>query len=197
MGRHPHLQNFAAKPTSLQHLLKLRNELDSPIIRWLSAFNDDDLVRGPIGARLDLARLRRHDDAVTAGRGPRPRQQAQRQRASADAAAAPAAPARAVSPHCWFLVPLLRAALHYEPLTRKHLLGPAIAAANAVQADAWLQLRTAVECLRIRSPLYQNSHELKEDQVSNIFFKTTGSPRIDPRLQALLRTILERPHANA
>jgi hypothetical protein len=42
--------------------------------------------------------------------------------------------------------------LHYEPLTR---LGPAIAAANAVQADAWLQLRSAVECLRIRSPLYQ------------------------------------------
>ena len=62
------LQNYDANPSSLAHLLLLRNDRDSTIVRWLAAFDDETLLHGAAGARFDMERLRRYDATL----GPRP-----------------------------------------------------------------------------------------------------------------------------
>ena len=89
------LQNYDVNPSSLAHLLLLRNDRDSTIVRWLAAFDDETLLHGAAGARFDLERLRLHDATL----GPRP---------NARRASKARTGANAFSPDSWLLVPILR-----------------------------------------------------------------------------------------
>ena len=182
------LQNYAANPNSLAHLLLLRNERDSTIVRWLSAFDDDALLRGTAGARFDAERLRRHDATL----GSRP---------SARRASKARTGDNAFSPDSWLLVPILRVAWGYTNLSRVNTTRVAERAAEAVQAGTWERLitsyRTHTSKLRARprrggKGLYEGCHHFTVAQAKLLFYSTQDGQMLDGSTLALIRTILER-----
>ena len=182
------LQNYAANPSSLAHLLLLRNDRDSTLVRWLAAFDDDALLHGAAGARFDLERLQRHD--ATLGSRPNARR-ASKARTGANA----------FSPDSWLLVPILRVAWGYTNLSRVNTTRVAERAAEAVQAGAWAALTTAYRThtskLRARpvrggKGLYESCHHFTVAQVQLLFYGTQDGKLLDDSILALIRTILDK-----
>ena len=156
------LQNYDVNPSSLAHLLLLRNDRDSTIVRRLTAFDNENLER-----------LRRHDATL----GPRP-----------NARRASKARANAFSPDSWLLVPILRAAWGYANLSRVNTTRVAERAAEAVQAGAWARLISAYRAhtskLRARpvrggKGLYESCHHFTVAQVQLLFYSTQDGRPLD------------------
>ena len=171
------LQNYDVNPSSLAHLLLLRNDRDSTIVRRLTAFDNENLER-----------LRRHD--ATLGLRPNARR-ASKARTGANA----------FSPDSWLLLPILRAAWGYANLSRVNTTRVAERAAEAVQAGAWARLISAYRAhtskLRARpvrggKGLYESCHHFTVAQVQLLFYSTQDGRPLDGSILALIRTILDK-----